>query len=328
MIALRTSRPAIVLVALLVVFGACGGDPDRTVLGARRVALDLAYSDESLRAEIPPEVIVRYLPALPEDLATAFPGVPRTAAPPMRVDPCPKAPSNAIVEVPAPAAFAYPPVAGTYLQRNSGTIKVEGPITVEFPYPPITEVVIRDVETVDVPDSNGRNVRTTAFVVEDRVTPEYRVVSRYSYDPRLVNLVEETVVSGDTTTTFTPSPALQVFPFTGPGETWTVAGSDTDALTSRVIQGETLQPEPVDICGVLVDAQRAALEIRHVDLETLNQSGTKQGQPSITHYATQFGGLPIRREAHTEQVVQTDAGPVTIETDVVSTFVSLEPVKK
>jgi hypothetical protein len=58
----------------------------------------------------------------------------------------------------------------------------------------------------------------------------------------------------------------------------------------------------------------------------VQQSGTRANQPTITNYAPQYGGLPVRREQHTSQVFRTDAGPLTLDTDVVSTLFAVEPL--
>ena len=62
-----------------------------------------------------------------------------------------------------------------------------------------------------------------------------------------------------------------------------------------------------------------------VDVDSRQQSGTRAGEPTITNYAPQYGGLPVRREQHTSQVIHTDAGPITLDIDVVGTLFSVKP---
>lgn len=306
--------------------------PDRTTLGVQRVGLDLAYSDDALKVIVPPRIVVKYVPAAPQAILAAVPGakpyLPAALPPSARPEPtaCPKAPQGSVPDQPAAVAITTPPAAGTYLQRNVGTIKVGGATPLTFDYPAISRVVIRDVKSEDVVDPSYGKERQTSFVMEDQILPTFKIISTYQYNPRQLNLLKRDTVSGSTTTNFNPTPAVEVLAFTGPGTSWTGAGLDTVTLKSLTVQGSITAPEPIDVCGVLIDAERVSTDEKQVDVLNGNQSGTRTGQPAITHYANQFGGLPVRREQHTSQVVRTGAGPVTLETDVVSTLMSVRPL--
>lgn len=312
--------------AALALLSGCAA-PDRTVLGARRVGLDLAYSDDALKVPIPPRIITQYFPALPEELAAAFPGFN-----PVKVTPvpgpfaCPKAPADAVPEDPATVAFATKPVLGTYLSHNVGTIKLNGAIPITVPYPIYSKLIVRDVSTKDTTVPVTGTIRTTTFVIEDQILPNYKIISTYTYDARVLNLVERDTDINGAKTTFVPSPAVEVFAFAGPGATWNSAGIDTATSNSLAVSGSIAATEPVDVCGAMIDAQKASTNEMQVDARTGNQSGTRTGKPTITHWATQYGGLQIRRETHSSQVVQTQSGPISIDTDVVSTLMSIRPV--
>lgn len=334
---LRGRQATALVGAVLALTGCAFSAPDTSDLGVRRVGLDLAYTDDTLKVQVPPNIIVTFVPAAPDLIRAQVPGaepflpvdspiVGSPQAPPPSVPVCPPAPEGAVPETPAAVAITAPPIAGTYLQRNDGTIKVLGAVPLTFPYPTTSRFVIRDVTTVDTPDPvSGVKVRRTTFVVEDQILPTFTIVSTYEYDTKQVNLVRRLITSGPTTTGFEPTPAVQVVAFGGQGTTWNAAGIDTDALNSLIVQGAIAAPEAVDVCGVLIDAQRVSTEENQADIANGSQSGTRTGMPNITHYAMQFGGLPVRREQHTTQVIRTEAGPVTIETDVVSTLMSVQP---
>jgi hypothetical protein len=330
----RSARIVAAGLATLVLAGCSFSAPDKTSLGVRRVGLDLAYSDNDLKVAVPPRIILKYVPAPPAAILAALPSASAylppptpTAVPPV-VPPCPKAPAGSVPEQAATVAITTAPVAGTYLQRNVGTIKVSGTTPLTFQYPEVSQFVIRNVKTEIVTDpSYGRESHTT-FVVEDQITPTFKIVSSYLYDPRQLTLLRRDTISGATITTFRPTPGVEVLAFTGQGGSWTGTGIDTVTLDTMTVQGSIAAPEAVDVCGTLIDAERVSTDEKQVDVANRSQSGTRVGQPSITHYATQFGGLPVRREQHTSQVVRTEKGPVTLETDVVSTMMSVQPVPR
>lgn len=331
----RLARATALVSAMLTLTGCGWNSPSKTELGIRRIGLDLAYSDEALRVKVPPRILVKYVPAPPAALIARVPGaatyLPDDQPPPHVPAPkeplaCPKAPAGAVPEEPAAVAITSPPVAGTYLQRNVGTIKVSGSPPLTFTYPEISELVIRDVKTQEVVDPSLGRILKTTFVAEDRVLPTYKIVSKYEYDTKQVNLLERSIISGATTTTFHPSAGVEVVSFGGPGATWDAAGVDTDARNTLVVQGSIAQPEVVDVCGMLVDSQKVSTDENQVDVANASKSGSRAGMPIVTHYAMQFGGLPVRRDQHTTQVIRTDAGPVTVDTDVVSTLMSIHPL--
>jgi hypothetical protein len=330
--AVRRRRSLALTMALIaLVASGCGFNrPDPTQLGVRRLGLDLAYSDDSLKVKVPPQVIVKYVPAPPGSISALVPGAaaylppsnPAIAAP---TPTCPKAPPGALPAQVAEVAITRPPVAGTYLQHNVGTIKVSGTVPLTFPYPSMSRVIIKDVRAVDTTDEVGTKTHQTTFTLEDEILPTYRIVSSYAYDTKQLNLVSRTVISGKASTSFRPAPPVEVVAFTGPGSSWDSAGVDTDTYTTLAVQGSIGKPEPVDVCGQLIDTQRISTDENQVDVADGTQSGTRSGQPAITNYALQLGGLPLRREQHTSQVVKTDNGPVTFTTDVVSTLMTVHP---
>jgi hypothetical protein len=313
----------------LVLLAGCAHAPNRNVLGARRVGLDLAYSDENLK--LPPRVIAQIIPALPDDLSAAFPGIDKflpKAPPAINPFACPKAPADAVPEDPATVAFAIRPVPGTYLVHNVGKFTLNGPLPITIPYPGYSKLVIKDVVVRDVPDPVYTSIRHVSYTVEEQILPTYTVSSFYDYDNKVLNLVKRVANLNGTLTTFVPTPAVEVFAFSGPGGTWNGAGIDTDTTEGLVVSGSIAATEPVDVCGQMIDAQKASTNEIEVNLRDGTQSGSRAASPTITHWATQYGGLPIRHEVHGSQVVQSDAGPVSVNIDVVSTLMSIKPVAR
>jgi hypothetical protein len=317
------------LVLATSLLSACGaGQPEKSSIGVRKVALGLAYSDKDLKVDLPPEVIIRYLPALPDDIAAAFPGTRPLLPPnnPFGIFTCTPAAADAPVSDVAPSAITTPPKEGTYLVQNKGTLKIGGAIPITLPYPPFTKLVIRGVKVEDVDDIYAGSVRKTTFIAEDQILPNFKVVSTLQYDNGELSLLQRETVNDGASTFFAPTPAVEVFRFTGPGGSWQSAGIDVATENALVVQGKIGPREAIDVCGRVVDSLPVSTDEQQVDLANIQQSGTRAGQPTITNYAPQFGGLPVRREQHTTQVFRTDAGPLTLDTDVVSTLMSVEPL--
>jgi hypothetical protein len=329
----RTLAAALTVVAIA---GCSSAKPQRTVIGVRKVALAMAFSDQALKTVVPPRIVVEIIPAPPEAIVAALPEAapyiaprpPAAVTPPAPPPPaaCPTAPKGGPLPDPAPVAISKPPVAGTYVQRNKGTIKINGAIPLTFPYPAISLVVVRDVKVEDVPDPLYGTVRTTSFTLQDQVTPTIKTVSRYEFNATQMNLVQRDVVNGQQVTSLKPTPGVEVLGFGGPGSSWTSAGIDPATANALAVQGTIPTNEAVDLCGKLVDTLKVSTDEHQVNATTGDQSGTRAGTPTVTSYATQLGGLPVRREQHVNQVASTDAGPVSFDTDVVSTFVSTSPL--
>jgi hypothetical protein len=327
-------RVVAVAVALALLAGCSHSRPKKTVIGVRKVALAMAFSDQALKTKVPPRIVVNLIPAPPEAIVAALPEAAAYMPPPSPTIPappkppaaaCPKAPTSPLPD-PAPVAISTPPVAGTYLQQNKGTIKINGAVPLTLPYPTFSTIEIRDITAEDVFDPAAlATVRKTSFTLEDQILPTTKIVSRYQYDALQVNLISREVVSGKQVTRVVTTPAVEVLGFGGPNSTWTSAGIDVSTATALSVQGSVVSQEPVDVCGKLVGTLRVSTDEQQVNGTTGEQSGTRAGTPTITNYATQLGGLPIRREQHTSQVVSTDAGPVSFDTDVVSTLVSTAP---
>ncbi len=315
--------------ALALVATACGPNhAPKTLIGVRKVSLSVAFSDESLK----PPPVARDVPdvLLPlgglDVVKIALPPLPKLPA----LELCPTAAEGATPDVPATANITRPPTAGTYLKHNVGTIKVNGAIPIALPYPPITQVVISHVETVVTNDVYYGKEPITTFESEETLAPGLSVKDYYTYNPRELDLVKEEVITNGQITTFTPTPAIEVLPFTGPGNTWATAAVDPDTKTTAAVQGDIAGARQlIDVCGTIVDTLKVSTT--ETRAAVLDQAVSGSGNPDhpdtpiVQNYAPQFGGLVMRREEHSQRTLKTDAAPVTLQIDVVSTLMSVKP---
>jgi hypothetical protein len=322
------SRAIAGALALFLVASACGPNhAPRTLIGVRKVSLSVAFSDESLKP--PPHVVDAPLVLLP----LGGLDVVKIALPPLKLPSallCPTAAEGATPDQPATSNIVRPPTAGTYLKRNVGTIKVTGAIPIALPYPPITQVVVGHVETVVANDLYYGKEPITTFESEEVLAPGLSVKDYYSYNPRELDLVKEEVITNGEVTTFTPTPALEVLPFTGPGNTWATAAADPDTKTTATVQGDIAGARQlIDVCGTIVDTLAVSTTETRAALADQAVSGSGNpdhpNAPIVQNYAPQFGGLVVRREEHSQRTLKTDTAPVTLQIDVVSTLMSIKP---
>jgi hypothetical protein len=316
--------------ALALTYAACAPNhAPSTLIGVRKVSLSVAFSDEALK---PPPKGQQYtevlLPLGGLDVVKfALPPLPKLPA----FDLCPKAEDGATPDVPATSNIVAPPEAGTYLKRNFGTVKVNGALPITLPYPLITQVIISHVQTVVADDVYYGKEPITTFESEEQLAPGLSVKDYYSYNPRELDLVKEEVITNGEVTTFAPVPAIQVLPFTGPGNTWAGGGVDPDTKTTATVQGEIAGArELIDVCGKIVDTLKVSTTETRAALADQAVSGSGNPDhpnvPIVQNYAPQFGGLVVRREEHSQRTLKTDSAPVTLQVDVISTLLSIKPM--
>jgi hypothetical protein len=326
--------PVVLAVVAGLLATACGGGDGRLEIGIRRVALDLAFSEEELAEPVPPERIIQMVPAPPEvqepaDLDQFRSPLPEAPAPPIEL--CPTAPPGAAPADPVTFAVDDPPVAGSYLRHNEGTIEVStgGALSFTLPFPFISRWDIPSIDEVEVPAPLGLGEPTVhnEWDVEKVLSPSYSVVDRFRLLPDKVQLVSRTTTNGEFTTEFVPDPPVDVYVFGVENTSWTSAGMDDEQGTAMLFQGRIDSREIVDVCGTAVDTYRVEVSETLVNLRTGETSGSAEGEPSIFNVATQFGGLVVREDVHVTQTTR-DPGTgaaVVLEFDYVSTLSSIEP---
>lgn len=338
--------------ALLSVACSFGGDLPVNV-AVRAVAVDLAFRNADLVEPVDPEVIVRIIPAPPEVASGDVPLTdftsspqparpPRVAPPPTDGTPCPKAPPNRVPDEPASVNFRGRVRRGVYPRRNEGTFKVEGGIVAfTLPYPAATRDVISDVRQISPPtpaqqtadalgDTETQPEDPSGSLIEwdvrTEITRQVSVTDTYRFTGSAIALVKRESVNSAETVVFVPSPPVDIIQLNnGIGHKWRSAGVDVARRTALQVEGAIVDRKPVDLCGELVDGFVVETNETFVDLDTGATSGTTK--PNVRHFATQFGGLIIRKELHYSETTR-DPGsgaPIRITYDFVSTLSSPDP---
>ena len=323
-----TQRTAtLLLIVAALISSSCGGSgPDETQIGVQKVALSLAFKDQSVVKPLPPRVIVQLIPALPEDILKLNPGLKLPKSPTLPQLACIPAAPGARPEEVATVAITKPPREGTYLLNNKGTLKITGPIALTLPYPPVSKMIIRNVKKEIVNNLYFGKTNVTTFEVENQITPTIKTIEKLSYDTDSLDLLERTVVNNGVPNVFRPQPAVTVFTFTGQGSSFRGAGIDPSTLSALLITGDVSSKQAIDACGKVVDTFLTNTTERELNISAVSTSGTNTNLPTKTWYAPQFGGLVIKRESHTTQIIKTDAGAGLVAIDVVSTLINLDPL--
>ena len=343
------ARPALGVVACALLLSGCASTPvDEVRISVKRIALSLAFEDEALLKPVEPETIIRYLPAPEqfevEDLAT-FRTPPRLPEVEREPPLCPAVDPGTPLEEAVAVTISEPPKPGWYRRHNKGKIGITGgalPIT--FPLPRVTLMEIKDVHTVERPDSpaaarplgdvGGSEAPAAAEAIAGMV-PVMRftaaheigtltVTDIYEYDDASLRLVQRTTKTTAGTTVFNPQPQVALVELGNFGNDWKEAGQDRVSRTAMVVQGKVVGQEPVDVCGSLVDTLKYANDEQTVNLETAEQSGT-QGPANVYNIAPQKNGMIVREEKHFSQVVSFAGAKLVLDWDYTSTLGNFEP---
>jgi hypothetical protein len=324
-------KKILLLTVLALGASACVSTPsDRSTISLRRANLSLAFTDPSLAEPAPIEVIQRVIPApvLDEQGFAVRPTVQFTVP---RLDECPEPPPGAAPAEPAILKVSRPRE-GTYLRLNEGTITLSsGTIEIELPYPPLSTSEIRNVHDVvaeNVPGVPAGGTSTwTHFEVFEQIVPGVTELNEYRYDDVQIQLVRRETTTPETgTSTFVPSPPIEVLALASPGTTWQAVGVDADARLARAVSGTVGGPARVALCGMVVEAIPATLEVQNANLGDVGVFGTQPGQPLVQEWLPQYGALLARQELHFSEFVRTEQGVVRVTYDVVSRLRGVEPL--
>lgn len=323
---------ALVLVALALVTASCRRPVPEAELGIQRIALSLAFSEEELKVPVEPEVILRIIPAPPTITApdlVRFQGPPPAAPVFDPVPLCPVAGPGSAPEIPAVVQTFFPPSPGLYPRVNKGTISVVGgvlPLT--LPYPPLSEWTVRhgeDAITEGIDGVTEDSIEKT-WTIRRAVTPSFVVTDSVQLTDTALQLTQRVTEVNGVVSTFTPTPAVDVYTFGVEGDTWVSAGVDPDTNTAMYVSGAIVAREIVDACGELVDTYRFTLEEQFVNLDTGETSGTPLQEPNTYNIATQYGALLVKESVHTLTTTQTpDGAPLTYELTYTSVIDTLTP---
>ena len=345
---MKSRQVAAALVAVLAC-AACSASQSELRLGARAVAVDLAFSDPALAKPVAPEVIIRIIPApaqVTSGQATvqqvALPPGSQPATPPLAAPTraCPKAPAGAAPADVAPIGIKAPPRPGTYARHNTGTFGISaGALNLLLPFPAETTDVLsvpREVAPAGPLDPAGPGGEGAAqpgsgvfeWTVVQTITPSFGSRTTYRLTPDAIAIVRRVTVSSGGEEVFEPSPPVNLVVLNqGVGYSWRSAGVDKTRRTTLEIEGRIDSNQAVDVCGELVDSYRVVTTETFVNLVTGETSGTDTNNNNIYNVATQLGGLLVRSELHyTQQTRDPKSGtPVVISCDYTTTQNKVRP---
>ena len=308
----------------------------------RRVALDLAFKDESqVKAPSPQQVLApQPVPAIAglvtQITPTQVPVAGEPAPPVLPHGPivnCPTAPADAHPDAPATVFITDAPKPGTYLTHDTGTFTLGGAVSLTANYPPLSVFEVKNIQTSQASDPvNGPSNIITYDVVTHGVdggttTTTYRTVNMPSsvqgqvvqtatvgHEPQgELDLVKLVTVNAEGRTEFTPSPPVEMMAFkNGQGTSWTSAGIDQATGTSMVVQGSITQRKVVDVCGKVYDTYEVSSTEKITNLQTGLSSQTNPNDPNIYDYATQYGGIILHEHIDTQTTYPGSGGSAVI----------------
>jgi len=336
----RSPAGKVAVVALLVLVAAsCRRTPSSPELGMQRIALSLSFSEEALKVPVPPEVIIRVIPAPPQiqgpaDLAafqvSSSPAAPEQ--PPVRFDqtpPCPVARPGTAPKEAAQFQTFFAPAEGVYRRVNKGTISVVGGVLpLKLPYPPQSTWTVRGAPDRVTKGVAGVSKDTTVkqWTIERAVTPTFVITDHLSLSATAIQLSKRVTTVNGVVTTFTPAPAIDFYTFGVEGKTWTSAGIDSATKTAMYVSGKIQKREIIDACGELIDTYQFTLDEQVVDLATGGTSGTPAGEPNVYNIAPHIGGLLVKEDVHVLTTTRTESGaPLSFDFDYTSVFKTLKP---
>ena len=328
--------PFVVVAFCGVLLAACGPKQDPLEIGLRRVALDLAFKDETKAEPVSPRQVVSQLAIVDQGVTEEVPeeiepkrGPRVIVVPGRKSEPlCLPAPAGAQYDVPTYAVVKDPPAVGRYTRHNTGTLKIETSLfNLDLPYPPKTNVDITDIRFVtassylnrEEADSLGlpgevRN-NETAFPARVEFTmtrsgpsgSKFVDTFRYSLGGTtggdfLWLIRRETTVSG-TKTVFNPTPPIRyvkLFVTEGTDSEVTHAGVDRATNTALTVQSKIIGRESVDVCGEVIDTFRVQIQENFVDLSKTPPviSGNENGTANFWNMQFDHGLLLVREEVH------------------------------
>jgi hypothetical protein len=329
--------PVLVALALCGLFSAaCAPKQDPLEVGLRRVALDLAFKDETKAEPVSPRQVVTQLQVVDDALEEEVPeDEPPRKGPKLIVvpgrkpePPCVPAPAGAQYDVPTYAVVKDPPAVGSYTRHNTGTVKIEtAAFNLDLPYPMKTNVDISDIQFVTATSYlNSDDADSLGLPGEVRDNPDAfparveftmarsgpsgsKVVDTFRYSlggatggDFLWLIRRETTVSG-VKTVFNPTPPIRyvkLFVTEGTDSEVTHAGVDRATNTALSVQSKIVGRESVDVCGSVVDTFRVQIQENFADLSQTPPviSGNENGTANFWNIQFDHGMLLVREEVH------------------------------
>src|SRR5207248_3117972 len=121
-----------------------------------------------------------------------------------------------------------------------------GAVTLTLPYPPLTSDTIGPARDTSPTYAVNAAAGTTQhdWDVVTQITPTISTLITYRLTSSAIQIVKEVTTNGTSTTTFSPSPAVDFIQLNnGEGHTWHTAGVDTASNAALEIEGNITKRE-------------------------------------------------------------------------------------
>lgn len=328
--------------ALLVVvtMSACGPDPD-TEIGMRASALDLQFARPDLAVPVPPNIVVRLLPAPPAALERISrpPVAPvPSAAPPPAQQPvgCPPASAAGTPGKPLAESTQGAPAPGYYAYATKGVGTVTGGTdATSAPLPPQTFVAVSSSQleapspTIDLEGGAPASGKQPEYTVTTQLSKSVQQIDTLRVSASSINLVKRQISNAERSFEIELSPHVQLMVFGPVGTSWSSRGTDSDTSSSLDYSGRIEGVSDVKICGVITKAYRVAYEstlTNPAGYEVI-RTGTDEAHPTSFTIAPQLGGLVLAQQVYSEDLrfYSNLGGYVQTTLDYSSVLTDLEP---
>lgn len=294
-------RPAVLPMAVVVALTltACGGPQREPKLGLKEVPSDVILGAQGTPSPSPqpaPSTGTTTLAPPPPSVVTlpppVFVGGPEPSPPP----PPPTAPACASADplqaprIEAPPTISAAPQKASYVFRNNGTYSVSGADARRGSFPATSLRTVGNI--VHASDSNF-SFDVSELLGDVTTTTTYDVIGSSLLPAALapgIYLKQVKSVRGTSTSTFTPSPELELaaFPLVR-GAKITSSGVDPQSTTSMQFTSTVTGKARVDACGNPLDAWVLDLTAGQLISPTQNLQFD-----STYAMGTQYGGLLLR----------------------------------
>ena len=324
---------------------ACAGPQPDTEIGMRASALDLQFARPDLKVPVPPEIIVRLLPA-PEAVLQRIarpsrPSFTPPAAPPVAAPVgCPPASAPGQPGTPLAESTQGSPAPGYYAYATKGTGTVTGGTApTSAPLPPLTSVAVSASQqvppssTIDLEGGAPPSGTQPEYTVTTQLSPTVRQVDTLRVSATSLNLVRREISNAERSFTVELTPHVQLLRFGPVGTRWSSRGTDADTTATLDHSGSIEAVTDVRICGVVTKAYRVRYEqtLTNPPGSEVIRTGTDPARPASFTIAPQLGGLVLAEEVRSDDLrfysnlggyVQTSLDYTSVLTDLVPATVA------
>jgi hypothetical protein len=323
---------------LVLALSACGPDTDSSI-AMRATALDLQFARPDLAVPVPPNVVVRLLPAPPAALQhivnPSYPSPPPLPPPPAPIG-CPPDTAPGRPGKPIAQSTLGAPVPGYYSYATKGKGSVtNGTETTTAVMPTTTNVAVNTSQqvppssTIDVEGGTPPSGKQTEYTVTTQLSAQVRQIDTLRVSASSINLVKRQLTNAERSFDFTPTPQVQLMVFGPVGTRWSSRGTDSATSATFDYSGSIDAVTEVKICGVVTKAYQVTYSstlTNNAGYEVI-RTGTDSAHPAGFVIAPQLGGLLLKQQVYSEDVrlYSNLSGYVGTTLDYTSVLTDLEP---